>query len=220
MIIAARRPRWHAEAALPSWDSPARVGWVPIDVGGAHMSIRWMNVGDASFAEPFFEESITKLRNGMPAALELESELSELRRTVDARPLVRPSAVIVHMTRCGSTLLMNAFKAADGVVGLSEASSFDRILQLTTSPSAYWRSQATSCLADIVTLFGNYAGPPTRQVVIKCGVGGGALLTVLRTIWPDVPCIALIRNPLEIIVSNCKTPARWLHRWKENIETC
>jgi len=56
--------------------------------------------------------------------------------------------------------------------------------------------------------------------VIKCGVGGGALLTVLRTIWPDVPCIALIRNPLEIIVSNCKTPARWLHRWKENIETC
>jgi hypothetical protein len=33
---------------------------------------------------------------------------------------------------------------------------------------------------------------------------------VIRAVWPEVPCLILIRSPVEIIVSNIREPTKWL----------
>jgi hypothetical protein len=50
-------------------------------------------------------------------------------------------------------------------------------------------------------------------VVIKCSVGDITALSTLRALWPGTPCVILIRNPLEVLMSNCTITPQWLYDW-------
>jgi hypothetical protein len=47
-------------------------------------------------------------------------------------------------------------------------------------------------------------------VIVKYGLLGLLKLPLLRTLWPNTPCVILIRNPAEVIVSNLEKKSSWL----------
>src|SRR5580658_7118041 len=102
---------------MPEWPQGTRHGWLPVAIGGRYLTVRWLQFGNKALSEPFFEWSVAALRDGLPDAAEFETSIAELAKG-DAAPPVLPAGIIVHVTRCGSTLVLNALRAAENVVGL------------------------------------------------------------------------------------------------------
>lgn len=130
------------------------------------------------------------------------------------RPMaVTPSGVVVHMTRCGSTLMLNALRAAEGTVGLSEAQPLAVGLGLLSSRSRDKATLGEAVSASLVNLFATYHGGDAKHIIIKCDVAGATLLRGIRRLWPRVPCLMLIRDPAEVVASNLEKPPRCIVEW-------
>src|SRR5437868_6806406 len=83
--------------------------WLPVDLSFARsdVSVRWMDFGSASLTEPFFNMTVERLRSPPLLAREMEADLASLIRRAADLPPVEPAGMIVHVSRCGSTLLSN-----------------------------------------------------------------------------------------------------------------
>jgi hypothetical protein len=208
MLIPNTRTPWRPPSGEVKWSWEVSGGWLPADIGGNEPVIRWMNVGSASLSEPFFQGSVGRLRG--EGSNELETELLALGSGTAHLPQVAPAGIVFNMSRCGSTLIINSLRRAENVVALSEAQPVERIIGWTASRSAYWVKTAGALLTPLTTVFAHHQGEPAKNVVIKTATGAIAALRSLRKWWPDVPCVVLTRNPVEILVSNVQKPPQWL----------
>jgi hypothetical protein len=211
MVIPSKRlPMRSRVPEADSQEPEVIVGWLPIDLGGSLPSVRWMHVGSDPLSRPFFRETVNALRLSHPAPREYETGAWELERRTAGYPAVFPSGVIFHMTRCGSTLLANALRASSGAIVLSEAAPFERTMSWASSPSRHWAGIAEGLLTPLTTAVAHYLGPSAGKVVLKCGNVGIRALRALRRVWPRVPFLILIRDPIEVIVSNVNKRPRWI----------
>ncbi len=64
-------------------------------------------------------------------------------------------------------------------------------------------------------MFAHYLGTP-RKVVVKCTATSIFSLPAVRRIWPHVPFVLLIRDPVEVFMSNYQRTPRWILDWPEN----
>jgi hypothetical protein len=177
-------------------------GWLPVSISvGAPAVVRWIDARGLRLDEPFFAETVSRLRNGELPSLECETELSALECAAGGRS-VMPSGIIVHITRCGSTLLTNALRAAEHSVVLSEPQIFGRALGWIGSPAPYWARVGLCLVKQITAVFANYQGNDVSQpVILKCGTDGLFLLRAIRAAMPMVPCVVMVRDPIEVLVS-------------------
>jgi hypothetical protein len=74
------------------------------------------------------------------------------------------------MSRCGSTLVLNALKEAQGVLGLGEAQPVEMGLQLANLPSQYWSEAGRSALTALVTTLSEPPEGLAKTVLVKCGI--------------------------------------------------
>jgi hypothetical protein len=199
---------WRAHAGIPR-------GWLPVDISRGIAIVRWIEIGSRLLSEPFFGETVRHLRMGSPRARECETDLSIL-EGIETPVSLEPSCLIVHMTRCGSTLLANSFRAAADCTVVSEAASIGRVLGWIGSPSRHWASVGARFITPVLGAFAAYHGFCRRHIVIKCGNEGLHAVSALRSRWPRVPCIILVRNPVEVLISNVQTPSRMFLDWKES----
>jgi len=188
-----------------------RAGWLPTDIGDGYSVIRWIKA-NGQVPSGFFSAWAAKLRASIPPRPEIETDRSALRRAVQTLPVASPAGIVFHVSRCGSTLIANALACADKVLCLNEPPSFNHMLRLAMSPSTYWAKVATGTLRDLTTLFAYCYGSDPRQLVLKTGFGTITSLCAVRSIWPSVPCLFVVRNPVEVIVSNVDEPSRYLLR--------
>src|SRR6476469_2135193 len=95
-------------------------GWTPVRAGarGDELIVEWRWLDDVPFREPFFTETVQ---------LALERPFSLLfprTTTIDAlagvEPGLEPNGFILHMSRCGSTLVSQMLAAVPGHLVLSE----------------------------------------------------------------------------------------------------
>ncbi len=188
--------------------------WVPVAIqqssGHSPVVVRWMRAGREAFAEPFFDSTTRRLRMKTPAVLECETPLDGIHEFASRLSPIEPRGIIFHMSRCGSTLLLNAMRTAGGVLGLGEAEPIEAALRFMSAGSMYWKDRGMSLIRDLVTIFGNHSEDTRRAVIIKSVPVGIVSLPLLRSIWPAVPCIILIRDPVEVLVSNLRRPPAWL----------
>jgi hypothetical protein len=119
------------------------------------------------------------------------------------------------MSRCGSTLLLNALKAAERVVGLGEAIPMSRMVALAASRSKYWAKVGSELLAPLTSVFAHFQDSTPKNVVIKCSTEAVFSMRALRAVWPQVPFLILIRNPIEVLVSNWQKAPQWIQEWKD-----
>ena len=98
-------------------------GWVPSAISfdqEPHIipeaTVNWVEVGSTPLAEPFFDQTLTRLREATPAAREILTDIDTLFRVGEVLPRPQPAGFIFHISRCGSTLLANALKTSDQVV--------------------------------------------------------------------------------------------------------
>ena len=190
-------------------------GWLPVSLGIDAMSpfvsdfpVRWMEFGETPLAEPFLRDTIGRLRAEKPPRREIDSSLAELLRLSRLAAPVTPAGFIFHISHCGSTLVANALKTAGTAVVASEPKTISEVLrpvnagQLGPYLSARWENRRAETLRALITSLATYRTGEPEPLVIKFASINIRSMAFLRRIWPDVPCLVVVREPMEVIVSN------------------
>ena len=123
--------------------------WFPVDavIDGGRPAVEWMDVRDAKFNEPFFHETIERVKaNG--AAQSVVTDLDFLLQMEKICESVEPAGFIFHTSRCGSTLLANACRALRGSIVISEAQCWTRlpVVSLLT-PNPTQQKNCSTCFS-------------------------------------------------------------------------
>jgi hypothetical protein len=192
-------------------------GWLPATL--ALMSrppeATWLEFGPMRLLEPFFEDSVRKLRLGFPPPRELTSDLNTVLEVGSKLPQVTPQGLIFHISRCGSTLLANALRASPGILVVSEAAPITNVLSpygewLSPCTPDEWAHQQKKLLQSLANVFGHYRAGHEERVIIKFASWNILSWNVVRSLWPDVPCVVLIRDPVEVMISNLTISTGWM----------
>jgi hypothetical protein len=200
-------------------------GWLPVDIDldpqpgvVSEAPVRWIEFGSAPLAEPFFGQTADNLRQASPPAREIETDLETLVRIAGRLPAIRPSGFIFHISHCGSTLTANALKTADSTVVASEPLPVVKFARrFADPPGAYlaerWNRTRRTVLDSLFRLLATYRTGEPERLVIKFTSVNTICMRLVRSFWPETPCVMLIRDPVEVMVSALGEPG-WM-RWKE-----
>ena len=190
-------------------------GWMPVDavVVNGRPGLSWMDMTGVSLTEPFFQQTVDRLKSEHPQRNEVFTEfdtLVQLEKTFDS---VSPSGFIFHSSRCGSTLLANACRALDGAIVLSEPPAVDKLIARFITDVDEQRTKETLYsifLRAVVAALGQRRTGNERHLFVKFACCSVSQIERIRHIWPNVPWAFLYRDPVETIVSNIQNPPAWL----------
>ena len=184
-------------------------GWLPARIRLNPSWVEWIWAGSRPLSEPFFRQTIQDLRNN--GAQQMRTGLDELLAAGATRPAQEPAGLIFHVSRCGSTLVSNSLKLARGVVVVSEPAHLVQLLPpYQNIQSDDDQITAARILRSLVLIFGYYRTGRKEHVVIKLSSLNMLSLSMIRAIWPNTPFLILIRDPIEVIVSQIRNHAGWL----------
>jgi len=192
-------------------------GWLPIGLafGQRALYVRWIEFGARRQSAPFVHQSVRQLRALRPPARERVTDVAALLDYTRDLPAAEPAGVIFHVSRCGSTLLSNILGTGDGVISISESRLVSMLLserpgrpQDSRERDLERRRNVLSAVLSVYARHGTDHGRPT--VVIKCNSTSLLHLPFVRTLWPSVPFLIIIRDPVEVLVSNLEVPGGWV----------
>ena len=191
--------------AVNAWSPVRQPGWQPLALewSAAGAEILW-GCGEVPDTVAFHEQIVATLRyrpfnrwfaQRTPLTPAFVAELEK-----DALPL---AGLVLHESRCGSTLVAQALKAWPGTRVVSEPGLLDTALTAALTgmdPTALLFRGALAALRQ-----------PARddtRVVIKLDAWHALALGALRSLLPGVPWLFAYRDPLEVLVSHTKEPGR------------
>lgn len=181
-------------------------GWIPVKLYPEDdcLLCRWLYVGDKDFTEPFFDETISACRS-LPANGHLKRSMSSTDVLVDwakAFDVIKPTAFIFHISRCGSTLISQMLGLQPSNIILSEVPFFDDLLRY---------GKKHDCMPGIlpqlkaaIELYGAKRNANYQQLFIKTDSWHIHFYKDLRALYPNVPFFLLYRKPDEVIRSQQK----------------
>jgi hypothetical protein len=187
-----------------AWPSGQRRGWQPLALewGADGAEIVW---GCGTVADrPFHEEVVAALRyrpfnrwfaQRTPLTPGFVAELE-----ADALPL---TGLVLHESRCGSTLIAQALKAWPGTRVISEPGLLDTALMAALSGM----DPGARAFRGVLAALRQPAGDDAR-VVIKLDAWHALALGALGTLLPGVPWLFAYRAPLEVLVSHAREAGR------------
>ena len=185
-------------------------GFLPVDavVVDGRPGLQWMDMSGVSLAEPFFQQTVERVRDGRRELFTEFDVLLQLEKQLDSVP---PTGFIFHSSRCGSTLVSNACRAINNSIVLSEANAIDKLIaRLITDPGDVKTSLYSVFLRGVVHALAQRRADNEEHLFIKFACCSFALIEQVKRIWPNVPWLLLYRDPVETIVSNLNDVPPWL----------
>lgn len=180
-----------------TWAVPSRL----IDTAGG-LAVEWRISDGGRFAEPFFEETLTRLRRAGRGTLQTSLP------TLDAGG-AEPAALIFHVSRCGSTLLTRMLAALPEHLVVSEAPIIDDILRRTPEADD---DQRIAWLRGAAGAFVRSQAEPPARLIVKLDCWHIFQLPLLRRAFPRTPFLFVHRDPVEVLVSLMAMPSVTLIR--------
>jgi hypothetical protein len=182
--------------------------WTPVSLNLGHgpESVDWGDLRATSFTEPFFDQTIERWA-GSAAARLVRTDLDAL-LDLEAAPSPEPSALIFHLSRCGSTLLSRLLGTLPGLRVISEPSPLNSLL----TERAHEPDDAHSLrlLRALVAALGRGAEGAAPCYVLKLSSWNIRKLALYRAAFPRTKLIWLQRAPREVLASLLRQPAGWL----------
>lgn len=182
--------------------------WIPYDLSynQDEWQIKWLNLEHRRITEPFFDETIhiNRLRSRERSPLQSYSSPDFLANMAQEIAHLNPSAFIFHVSRCGSTLLSQAFCEEEENIVIAEAQLLDQILRSSEKNDEITNEQKESWFKAALNLMGQYRSFKESAYIIKLDSWHLHFYTQLRSWFPDTPFFFLSRTPEEILASHEK----------------
>ena len=162
----------------------------------------WIYLADLKYAEPFFDETISKCRshvnNSKPFKVitTVENLLDWSNEIISAEL----KSLIFHVSRCGSTMLSQSLATSSENIMISEAPIIDKILRSENFDS----DKKAALLKAIIALLGQKRFPEQQHLIVKLDAWNIFNADYLRSIFPEIPFALLYRNPVEVLKSHQK----------------
>ena len=192
-----------AETPLP----PA--GWLPIAASwrGDQLYLDWRHFGEQRLIDPFFESSVQRcLYKPFNRLFRHATPTSGLPEWLATHPHLRPSGLIFHMSRCGSTLVSQMLAALPANIVVSEALPIDAVVQAYRLMPAAGEALCAQWLAELTGALGQRRSGDERHYFIKLDSWHATALPLFRRAFPEVPWVFLYRDPVEVMVSQLRMP--------------
>jgi hypothetical protein len=191
--------------ALMAWPLTLRRGWQPLALewGAQGAELVW-GCGATRDDLPFHESAVASLRqrplNQWFATRTPLTPAFVAALEADMLPL---SGLILHMSRCGSTLIAQTLKAWPGNRVLSEPGLLDTALTVALAGGdPDWLA-----FRGVLAALRQPAGAD-RRVLLKLDAWHALALAQLRMRLPAVPWLFAYRDPLEVLVSQARESGR------------
>ncbi|WP_312564418.1 sulfotransferase family protein [Diaphorobacter sp.] len=193
----------HALGTLNQEDVPSEVAagmagaWLPRSYHVRTQRLAWC-LPDGAPTEPFHDEYLSRCRqsSALTQLVAPKTSLKALAACAQRLPRAEPAGFIFHLSRCGSTLLSGCLSELDGAAVFSESPVLTEVL-LDPALSPQEKRAHVRCLIDLkASLF------PGRRVVVKWNAWDIFHAQLLRSAYPAVPVVALVRDPVEILASH------------------
>ena len=120
---------------------------------------------------------------------------------------------IHHITRCGSTSLLQQFGALDRIYALSEPMIFFELLGHASADQA----KAAMRVQKLACLFGKGFAPIADQIVVKWPTLLCRHALVLNEALRDVPAVLVVRSVIEVLASIEARPLGNMHDVKPEL---
>ncbi len=170
--------------------------FLPVALNEAQQLV-WFNFENITITDPFFSETITRAKiHHHPERQHIITTPLEYVLHID-HP-VPPDALVLHISRCGSTLLSQQWAVVPRIRVISEAALFN---QLLTDP-AIADHMRIALLQACSHIYRQHA----PHCIIKCDAWHILHYPLLRKAFPNTPFIALFRNPYEVLCSHQRLP--------------
>lgn len=210
-------------ASLESYlteDKPVREEWSPTGMMALEEQpvCQWLNLGGWAFSEPFFEETLDKIRR-MPENRRPFVSCSSLPFLVsESKNLdcLAPSAFIFHVSRCGSTLLAQMLGADRQNIVLSEAPLLDDLLRMPHRDPLVSPSEAENWFVAALRFLGRRRTGAEQHFFVKTDCWHVFFYESIRRLYPETPLVLLYRRPDEVLRSQQKL--RGLQAIPQNLE--
>jgi hypothetical protein len=191
--------------------------WIPYKLikEDGQLQCHWLNTCGERFTEPFFDDTILKLRSIhlQHSTLSSVSDLEMMKEWANGLNEVEPTALIFHISRCGSTLVSQFLVTSEENIVLSEVPFFDDLLRLPYKESQVDQVAINELLTAAIKFYGQIRTNPSgsngvheTQLYIKTDSWHIFFYEQLRRLYPSVPFILMYRSPDEVFRSHKKIP--------------
>lgn len=188
--------------------SSALKNWLPYKLISEkdQLLCKWFYAGEKKFSEPFFDETILKCLSYPfnSKAFKCVSNVEVLPEWSLAIEHVKPSVIIFHISRCGSTLLSQLLSLSGRNIVLSEVPFLDEILRLPYKHKKISEDASNRLFKATLAFYGRKRETWEEHLFIKADSWHILFYKRLRRMFPDVLFVLLYRNPGEVIRSHQK----------------
>ena len=162
--------------------------------------VEWLFMGDERFTDPFFEDTIRRrMRLPFNLLFRHQTSMELLGEVFEGGEAIAPNGFIFHMSRCGSTLVAQMLAALPANIVISEAPPIDSIISATV-----YDDDRSRWLKWMIGVLGRKRSDNETNYFLKLDSWNILELDLIRRTFPDVPCIFLYRNPVEVIASHMR----------------
>jgi gluconate kinase len=179
--------------------------WTPIRVveGGDDLHLDWCHTAGLTFAEPFFAQTIgVALAHPFRVLFRHDTTLAEAEQLVGAAPGLPIAGFVFHLSRCGSTLVMQMLAATGRVLALSEPGPLDMVLRRCFDQMPATDDDRVRWFRVVAGALAQPRSASQRHCVVKLDAWSVLDLELVRRAFPSVPWIFLHREPTEVLASH------------------
>jgi hypothetical protein len=185
--------------------------WIPYKLVNKEEQLQchWLYTFSEPFNEPFFDDSIGKLKviRGVHIRQKSVSSLNSFEEWAGNLEDIAPAAIIFHISRCGSTLVSQLLALSNQHIVLPEVPFFDSLLRLPYQYPEFTTNTASKLFATALKYYGQKRSGNEERVYIKTDSWHIFFYAQLRQLYPSVPFVLMYRDPNEVFNSHKKQAA-------------
>lgn len=180
--------------------------WIPyrLQYIDQHWLVNWLCLGDKRMDDPFFDETIRYCRAMQRRVSIFDSSSGTALLLANELKSLQPQAFVFHVSRCGSTLLSQAFVQSETCISISEAPLLDEILRSKEHDPDISDAQREEWFKAALSWMGQLRTGRESSYIIKLDSWHIHFYDLLREWFPEVPFFFLTRRPAEVLASHAK----------------
>ena len=177
-------------------------GWAPFGIRREPEGtvVDWCYLGSQPLREPFFDQSVRRVRGDLESCKNRVTSLQTLERILTLSPGLSPAGFIYHMSRCGSTLIAQMLAANGENLVLSEPAIVQAVLGGARDATGNGEDHV-SLLRHIVGALGRRRAGGEKHYFIKLASASIRQLPLIRRAFPETPWIFVYRDPVEVLAA-------------------
>lgn len=180
--------------------------WIPYRLEHINQDwlVHWLYLGDKRMNDPFFDDTIRYCRAMQKRVSKFGSCSGTALLKANDIAALKPQAFVFHVSRCGSTLLSQAFAESEACISISEAPLLDEILRSTEHDPGITNAQREEWFKAALSWMGQVRTGGESNYIVKLDSWHIHFYALLREWFPEVPFFFLTRRPGEVLASHAK----------------